>query len=797
MKIQAAKLKRYSIPLARELTLKTARIKTRNGALLFLTDDSGNTACGELAPLETLHKEPLDEAINQLTKLKDKIISAEINDSFINFTEDIAQLIDSTLFPSVATAIEMAILNLFKQQGKFDDLKNIEIPVNALLSADTDNICDLAGKLIDQGFTSIKVKVGRSNLDKEIAAINELTKTVKDKAAIRLDANRKWSLDTALNFCSQTASQIIEYIEEPLSNPNEIPEFTSRSKIPLALDETLIEKNLEQISRLKNIAAYILKPSLLGGFKKTADLVRHAKQNKIIPVISAAFPTSVSLKAYAIFAAKMNLQNTPHGLDTLKFLAEDIVENPLKIKNGKINLAEIIKTETQTEARSASAGIKTQIKTTSQKLINAGIKPKDRIAILSENSADYAALIIALWNIGAIAVPLSTRYTPAQLKEAIELTSCKKLFGRMGCAHAVSMEVFNIEDFTNINKNQTANLAFDDFNFDLNAHASIIFTSSSAAKPKAVLHTIANHYYSALGSNENIPFTQGDAWLMSLPIYHISGFSLIMRSLINRSSIIFPNPAESITEAIDNLGVTHISLVAAQLSTLLESTESINRLQKFKAILIGGSAVPSNLIKRSLQNSLPIFTTYGSTEMASQITTTAPGDLQTKIGSSGKLLSYRNLKLTDDSEILVKGKALFKGYIKKDSIELPTDSQGYFHTNDIGSLDAQGNLTVTARKDQMFISGGENIHPQQIERAIERISNVQCAIVIPSDDKKFGKVPVAFIKMQNDTPLDTAEIQAQLKKTLESFKIPKSIHPWPKQIPESIKPDRKSFAKFL
>ena len=133
MKIQAAKLKRYSIPLARELTLKTARIKTRNGALLFLTDDSGSAACGELAPLQTLHKETLDEAINQLTKLKDKIISAEINDSFINFTEDIAQLIDSTLFPSVATAIETAILNLFKQQGKFDDLKNIEIPVNALL----------------------------------------------------------------------------------------------------------------------------------------------------------------------------------------------------------------------------------------------------------------------------------------------------------------------------------------------------------------------------------------------------------------------------------------------------------------------------------------------------------------------------------------------------------------------------------------------------------------------------------------------------------------------------------------
>ena len=789
MKIQAAKLKRYSIALARELTLKNAAIKNRTGALLFLTDSNGNTACGELAPLQTLHNESLDEAYDQLTKLKDNLIGTNIPQAFTEFTQGIETILPFEPFPSVATAIEMAILNLCKQQGKYNDLKNIEIPVNALLTANTDNICDSAKKLIAEGFTSIKVKVGRADIDEEIAAINELTEIVKEKAALRLDANRQWSLETALKFCEQTASPTIEYIEEPLSNINEIPQFTERSKIPIALDETLTEKKLEQIKQLKNIAAFILKPSLLGGFKKTADFVRYANQNKITPVISAAFETSVSLKAYTIFAAKMNLQNTSHGFDTLKFLAGDTLENPLKISNGKINIAEILKTE----ALSASAGLKTHIEAISQKLTTAGIKPNDRIAIQSENSADYAALIIALWNIGAVAVPISTRYKPKQLQEAIESTLCKKLFGRMGCAHAE----LNIQDFTNLNKNQIADLSFDDFKFNLDSDASIIFTSASTAKPKAVLHTIANHYYSALGSNQNIPFEHGDAWLMSLPIYHISGLSLIMRSLINKASIIFPKPDESLTDAIRNPKITHISLVAAQLSNLLESTESIDRLKKFKAILIGGSAIPANLIKRSIENSLPIFTSYGSTEMASQITTTAPGDLQNKIKSSGKLLPHRKLKLTEDGEILVKGKTLFAGYVKKDSIDLPTDSEGYFHTNDIGSLDAEGNLTVTGRKDLMFISGGENIHPQQIERQIEKISGVERVIVISTDDKKFGKVPVAFIKMQKNIPLNAKAIQTELQKHLESFKIPKSIHPWPKQIPESIKPDRKSFAKFL
>lgn len=342
MKIHAAKLKRYSIPLARELTLKNCRIKTRQGALLFLTDENGNTACGELAPLQTLHKESLDEAYNQLTKLKENLIGKNIPQDFTEFKQGIETILPFEPFPSVATAIEMAILNLCKQQGKFNDLENIEIPVNALLTLNNGSISDPINNLINQGFTSIKVKVGRANIDEEIAVINEISEIVKSKATLRLDANRKWSLDTALEFCDQTASPSIEYIEEPLSNINEISQFTQKSKIPIALDETLTEKKLDDINQFKNIAAFILKPSVLGGFKKTADLIRYANQNKITPVISAAFETSVSLKAYAIFAAKMNLQNTPHGLDTLKFLAGDLLKKPVSITDGKISFTAIV-----------------------------------------------------------------------------------------------------------------------------------------------------------------------------------------------------------------------------------------------------------------------------------------------------------------------------------------------------------------------------------------------------------------------------------------------------------------------
>ena len=785
MKIVSAKLKRYSIPLASPLTIKTGKLKTRSGALLFLTGETGITACGELAPLETLHTESLNQAADQLQKLKDHLTGKTIPETFTEFSESIETFLPFAPFPSVTTAMETAILNLFNQQGAFNDLKNIQMPVNALLSADPDDFCDSATELINQGFKSIKVKVGRSDIEKEIAAINKLSETVKHKAKIRLDANRQWPLDKALRFCNETASPVIEYIEEPLADISEIPEFTKQSKIPLALDETLSEKKLQQLKQFKNIAAFILKPAVIGGLKKTADLVKFAKQNNITPVISSAFETSVSQKAYSIFAAKMGLQNTAHGLDTLKYLASDTTENPLKITNGKIHLNKII-----TETQSASAGIKT----ISGKLINSGIKPNDRIAIISENSPEYMLLVLALWNIGAVPVPLSTRYTPDQINHAIESTSSKSLFvskpyRKVGRAHA---ENFHIEDFINLNTNRIAGLTFQDFNFNLNADAAIIFTSSSTGSPKAVLHTIANHYCSALGSDKNIPFEKNDAWLMSLPMYHISGFSLIMRALINGGAIIFPQPETSLQDAIENPDLTHISLVPAQLSVLLESEQSIKHLQKFKAILLGGSAIPAKLLQRSIDCNLPVCTTYGSTEMASQITTTSPGQAPAGIGSSGKLLLYREMKLTDDSEIIVKGKTLFKGYVKKDTLELPLDPEGFFHTNDIGKIDTEGNLFVTSRKDLMFISGGENIHPQQIEREIEKIENVDRAIVVLVNDARFGKKGIAFIKTTRDIEPDFKYIEVKLRNKIEAFKIPKAFYPWPKQMETSLKPDRKA-----
>jgi len=271
-------------------------------------------------------------------------------------------------------------------------------------------------------------------------------------------------------------------------------------------------------------------------------------------------------------------------------------------------------------------------------------------------------------------------------------------------------------------------------------------------------------------------------------MYHVSGFSLIMRALIAGGTIVFPQPEDSLADAIMHPAVTHLSVVPTQLKRLLEKSPCVERLRKLNAILVGGSAIPPGLIERAILAGLPVCTTYGSTEAASQIATGKPG-----IKGDVKVLTHRQVKIAPDGEILVKGKTLFRGYVNGESA---ADSQGFFHTGDTGSLDDDGNVCITGRKDLMFICGGENIHPEEIERALKDIDQIEQAVVVPVDDPEFGKRAAAFIKTKDNQPLDCEQIITTLRKTLEPFKIPKEFSPWPESVPPSLKAQRKNLIRI-
>lgn len=408
------------------------------------------------------------------------------------------------------------------------------------------------------------------------------------------------------------------------------------------------------------------------------------------------------------------------------------------------------------------------------RLKDRGVNPDDRVAIVSPNCFEYVVLLLGLWRIKAVACLLNTRESDEVIKRQAAELNCRCLI-----SSKESLGGININDF--IGKPDKISVS-ENVKLSLTQIATIMFTSGSSANPKAVVHSLGNHYYNAKGSNENIPVHPNDRWLLSLPLYHVSGLSIVFRTLLSGGTIVIPQPEENLTESIKKYSITHISLVSTQLIRLFQGT-CIDVLKNLKAVLLGGGPIPERLIQQAQQHPLPLHITYGLTETASQMATGRP--------NSVKVLNCRQIKIAPDHEILVKGETLFQGYWENGKVITPFTADGWFQTGDLGYLDKEGCLTVTGRKDNMFISGGENIHPEEIERQLLSIEDIEQAVVIPIKDEEFGLCPAAFIKTQDGKDISEEDITDCLKERLASFKIPRHFYPWPTQIEAGIKINRK------
>ena len=160
--------------------------------------------------------------------------------------------------------------------------------------------------------------------------------------------------------------------------------------------------------------------------------------------------------------------------------------------------------------------------------------------------------------------------------------------------------------------------------------------------------------------------------------------------------------------------------------------------------------------------------------------------------TSGRALNHREICIGDNNEILIKGKTLGLGYVRDRAVEDFTDSDGWFHTGDLGRLDSNGFLSVLGRQDNMFVSGGENIQPEEIERLICEMPDIIEAVVVPKPDEQYGFRPVAFVRSEKGVVLNANEIMNALRRVLPGFKIPVRILPWPEKMSaSSMKTDRK------
>lgn len=345
IKIKNIDIYEYCLRLVKPLNIKKNTLITRKGMIIELIDKDGFKGFGEIAPLPFFSTETLEDARNQIMTFKEEIVS------------DLSGIKNIHLFPSVRCGIEMAVFNLkYLKTAKKLQTGDRHILINKLLDVPSDfneeKIKELAINTVTEGYKSVKIKVARQSVDKDILSINILKAVFEGKISVRLDANNLWNLDEAIYFGAETGYEGIDYIEDPVNSIDDYERFYIKTKIPVALDRTL-EKFFERfpasvtsknskVSSKENpayfIKAIVLKPTMLGGFNITEKFVNFASKHNIIPVTSSSFETGLGISSIALFTETQGLASVATGLDTLSYFADDIICGRLEIIRGTLNL---------------------------------------------------------------------------------------------------------------------------------------------------------------------------------------------------------------------------------------------------------------------------------------------------------------------------------------------------------------------------------------------------------------------------------------------------------------------------
>lgn len=425
-----------------------------------------------------------------------------------------------------------------------------------------------------------------------------------------------------------------------------------------------------------------------------------------------------------------------------------------------------------------------------------GVRAGDRVGLFLPADARYVAILFGLLRLRAVACPLNTRWPRAAVLDQLRRLGARHVVAYVGTAGAADLAAFTVLPPDDLLIYREDGPGEDGWRVDLDAHATILATSGSAGTPKAVVHTYGNHYYSARGANVLVRLASRDRWLVGLPLYHVGGLGILFRCILAGGTMVFPETDEGTAQAQERHGVTHLSLVATQLYRLLHAPDVPASFASVKAILLGGSAAGPGLLAEAYRRKWPVLPSYGLTEMASQVCTMPPNAPPAKRMTSGQVLRHRQLRISGAGEIEVRGETLFAGYWENGALHRPLTADGWLPTGDLGSLDTEGYLTVTGRRDRMLISGGENIQPEEVERLLASLDGVEEAVVVAVPDAEFGERPVAILRWGGPA-LPDAVLKERLGAALPRFKIPEAFLAWPAAVESgSSKPNLDELARW-
>ncbi len=422
----------------------------------------------------------------------------------------------------------------------------------------------------------------------------------------------------------------------------------------------------------------------------------------------------------------------------------------------------------------------------------AGADAGSRVAVLLGDGATAVAVVHAVRRLGAVLVPLNRRAASAELAFQVSVAEVgfvvhdieRANLARGALATHPTVTPLEIGSLLAGSDRPGSGVVLGE-EVDLDAPATVLFTSGTTDRPKGAILTHGAHVASADAWAAVLEPRPSDRWLACVPLFHIAGLAIITRA--SRWGV----PLEvhsrfgqaAVRQALER-GASFVSLVGPMLDQLL-AAGSFTVPRTLRAMLLGGGPLMAGQVLRARRRGYPVVPSYGLTETASGIAALPPHAVAEHPATVGRALPGVQLRVALDDrpahpgeagEILVRGPMVFAGYAGLPDETARALRDGWLHTGDFGALDDAGYLTIFDRRDDLIVSGGENVSPSEVEAALLAHPSVAEAAVVGRPDPRWGSVPVAAVVIRPDMHVADRMLADHCRDRLAGFKVPVAFH---------------------
>ncbi|CAB4729412.1 MAG: AMP-binding protein [Actinobacteria bacterium] len=467
------------------------------------------------------------------------------------------------------------------------------------------------------------------------------------------------------------------------------------------------------------------------------------------------------------------------GTDTLPALLRDAAErfgdHPAYVEGERtLGYAELLR----------------HVELTAAHYVEAGVRRGDRIVLWGPNSTDWAIAALAVSYAGAVLVPVNSRYVGAEVADVVERTGAtlvvvdQGFLGRDQSGELVEagVEASLVSSLADLVVAAARGTAVEHAECSPDDVADILFTSGTTGRSKGAMSAHRQTIGVARAWAELGGVRQDDRYLVVNPFFHSFGYKIGIVVGLLTGATLYPVATfdlEATMELIEREQITVLPGAPTIYQSLLTAPGRAGRdLSSLRLAVTGAAVVPVVLIER-MRDELGIdqvVTAFGMTE-AVVVTMCREGDPADLVATTcGRAIPGMEIRIGEEGELLVRGDYVMLGYLDDpEATSAAIDADGWLHTGDIGILDADGNLSITDRLKDMYISGGFNVYPAEIEQALARLEGVADVAVVGVPDERMGEVGAAYVVLAGDARLARDDVIAYCKERLANFKVPRQV----------------------